>query len=139
MTPAKTAILEAVREFGGDALRDLWVFDTEGHEALFLRPDVAAKVEDVDVESHIDNERFGYVTRDTYNQLYYAEYAYTIRGFDRYEQYRTFVGTDGLRVGLFASFDRRPEGYNFRQLDDTIRPIIAEYDADEFRPADDRD
>ncbi len=33
-----------------------------------------------DISQFIDNERFGYVTRDTYETLYYADYGYTVRG-----------------------------------------------------------
>lgn len=134
MTQAKTTLLEAVRAFGGDALRDLWLFDQSDHEALYLRADVEAKLADVDVPRHIDNERYGYITRDTYNQLHYAEYAYTIRGFDSYEQFRTFVDDDGLRVGLFASFDRRDGGYDFSALHDRVSTVFAGHDAGKFVP-----
>jgi hypothetical protein len=134
MNEAKTRLLDGVREFGGDHLRDLWLFDQNGHESLYLRDDVAEKVEGVDVGRHIDNERFGYVTRETYNQLNYAEYRYTIRGFDRYEQFRTFLADNGLRVGVFASFDRRDGGYDFAGLEDRIYEAASGYDTQAFLP-----
>jgi hypothetical protein len=136
MNEAKSALLDAVTGFGGESLRDLWLFGQQGHEALYLRDDISEKIEEVDVESHIDNERFGYITRETYNQLNYAEYEYTIRGFDQYVQFRTFLADNGLRVGVFASFDRRDGGYDFAALQRRISDVKAEYDADTFLPDD---
>lgn len=137
MNESKANLVDAVTEFGGDSLRDLWLFDQHDHESLYLRDDVADRIEDVDVDRHIDNERFGYVTRETYNQLNYAEYEFTIRGFDRYVQFRTFLADNGLRVGVFASFDRRDGGYNFAALQDRIEDVAADHDAGGFVPADD--
>jgi len=137
MNGAKDSLLSAVRTYSGGQLRDLWLFDERHHEALYLREDVREKVADVAVEKHIDNERYGYITRETYNQLNYAEYRYTIRGFDQYEQFRTFVADNGLRVGVFASFDRQPEGYNFARLQERLDDVVARYSPEEFVPESD--
>ena len=137
MNESKSALLDAVTDFGGDSLRDLWRFDQQDHEALYLRTDIDEKLADVDVDSHIDNERFGYITRETYNQLNYAEYEYTIRGFDQYVQFRTFLADNGLRVGVFASFDRQDGGYDFATLQDRIEAVTDEHDAETFLPDDD--
>ncbi len=137
MNESKAHLVDVVTEFGGDSLRDLWLFDQHHHEALYLRDDVAEKLEDVDVDSHIDNERFGYITRETYNQLNYARYEYTIRGFDRYVQFRTFLADNGLRVGVFSSFDRRDGGYDFAALQESITGVTADHDASAFVPDDD--
>ncbi|KAB1196049.1 MULTISPECIES: hypothetical protein [Haloferax] len=126
MSDAASRIVETVRAFGGDALRDLWVFDRQGYEHLYIRADVADAIDTVDVAKFIDNERFGYVTRDTYEALYYADYGYTVRGFDTFEQFRTFVG-DGP-VGMFASFDRGSSGRDFATLNDRIQALSNEFD-----------
>ncbi|WP_458206466.1 DUF7522 family protein [Haladaptatus sp. NG-SE-30] len=70
----KQALVSAFAEFAGDDLRDIWLFDQTDFEVLYLRDDVATKLEDVTVSKFVDNERFGFITRDTYNQMYYASY-----------------------------------------------------------------
>jgi hypothetical protein len=126
MSDAAVAFVETFRSFGGDALRDLWVFDRGGYEHLYLREDVADALEPVDVARLVDNERFGYVTRDTYEALYYADYGYTVRGFDTFEQFLTFVGD--LPIGVFAGFDRGTDGRDFATLNDRVHELDGVYD-----------
>lgn len=97
--------MSALEDAGGDGLRDVWLFDETGHESLYLRPDVRDRVADLEVDRYIDNERYGYVTRETWESLHYTDYEFTIRGFDEFLLYRTFLGTGEGRVGLMASFD----------------------------------
>ncbi|WP_416841184.1 hypothetical protein [Haloferax sp. DFSO52] len=126
MSDASSRIVEAVREFGEDSLRDLWVFDRHGYEHLYIREDVADAIDSVDVAKFIDNERFGYITRDTYEALYYADYGYTVRGFDTFEQFRTFVGE--RPVGMFAGFDRGSAGRDFSVLNDQLQAMAEDID-----------
>ncbi|WP_411963677.1 hypothetical protein [Haloferax sp. YSMS24] len=130
MSDAASRIVDTVRAFAGDALRDLWVFDRHGYEHLYLREDVADAIDSVDVAKFIDNERFGYVTRDTYEALYYAEYGYTVRGFDEFEQFRTFVGDHP--VGMLAGFDRGPAGRDFATLNDQLQVVAEDVDLTTF-------
>lgn len=130
----KTELVDAFSSFGGDALRDVWLFDQSGHESLFLRDDVAEKIADLDVATFVDNERYGYVTRETYSDLHYTSYEYTVRGFDEYEQFRTFLAEDERKIGLFASFDRRSEGYNFGDLSESVQQLVEEHPPEAFVP-----
>jgi len=130
----KRALVEAFSSFGGDALRDVWLFDQDGHESMYLREDVEQKIADLDVSTFVDNERYGYVTRDTYADLYYTSYEYTVRGFDEYEQFRTFLTNDDAKVGVFASFDRREGGYDFGQLHESITAVLADRSIHDFAP-----
>jgi hypothetical protein len=130
----KRALVEAFASFGGDALRDAWLFDQHDHESMYLRDDVERKVADLDVSTFVDNERYGYVTRDTYANLYYTSYEYTVRGFDEYEQFRTFLANGEAKVGVFASFDRREGGYDFGELQESIAAVVADYPIDDFAP-----
>ncbi|QDX41855.1 hypothetical protein FQU85_09600 [Salarchaeum sp. JOR-1] len=123
-----------VETFGGGALRDLWVFDGDTQEPLFIREDVADELADADAERYIDNERYGFVTRETYDNLHYAEFYYTVRGFDTFEQYRTFVSRGDERVGVLCSFDRREGGYDFADLTELLADELADYPLAELRP-----
>ncbi|WP_170977444.1 DUF7522 family protein [Halorussus salinisoli] len=131
---AKRALVEAFSTFGSDALRDVWLFDQREHEGLYLREDVERKVADIDVPLFVDNERYGYVTRDTYSDLYYDSYEYTVRGFDGFEQFRTFLAADDRKVGVFASFDRREGGYDFGALHEAVVAVVADHSIDAFEP-----
>ncbi|NEU56880.1 hypothetical protein [Halorussus sp. MSC15.2] len=131
---ATSALVEAFSTFGSDGLRDVWLFDQNAHEGLYVREDVERKITDLDVPRFVDNERYGYVTRDTYGDLYYASYAYTVRGFDEFEQFRTFLGDGDERVGVFASFDRRKGGYDFGALHDEIAAVVADRPIESFSP-----
>ena len=130
----KSALVEAFASFGGDALRDVWLFDQSSYESLYLRDDVGEKIADVDVATFVDNERYGYVTRETYADLHYTSYEYTVRGFGEYEQFRTFLAEDDRKIGLFASFDRRPGGYNFGDLQTSVDGLLEEYPTATFVP-----
>jgi len=131
----RTALVAAFSEFGGDSLRDVWLFDESGFEPLYLRDDVAEKLASVDVSKFIDNERYGFVTRETYDQLYYASYRYTVRGFDDFEQFRTFVEDDGVHVGVFASLDQRSGGYEYATLDAHVQDIVSGYELATLSPS----
>ncbi|MFC7227626.1 hypothetical protein N0B31_09450 [Salinirubellus salinus] len=111
-----TPLLEAVRDLAGEALRDLWTFDRSGQECLYVRDDVADHLEDHDPEAFIDNERYGYITRLTYEELTYTGYEYTVRGFTQFETFRTFLddGSDSP-VGVLVSVDRG-SGVQFADL-----------------------
>lgn len=130
----KAALVEAFSAFGSDALRDVWLFDQHDHEALYLRDDVAQKIADIDVPRFVDNERYGYVTRDTYSDLYYTDYDYTVRGFDGFEQFRTFLADGDEKIGVFSSFDCRVGGYDFGALSDAISGVVADHSFDAFEP-----
>lgn len=99
-------LVDAIRRFAGDGLRDVWVFDAEQVACLYIRDDVAVAIEDHDPLRYIDNERYGYITRRTYEDLTYASYEYTVRGFDAFSAFRTFL-TDvtGHRFGVVSSVD----------------------------------
>lgn len=133
-TDAKDALVDVFSAFGDDALRDVWLFDQDDHEAMYLREDVERKVADLDVPVFVDNERYGYITRDTYGNLYYATYEYTVRGFDEFEQFRTFLATDDVKVGVFASFDCRDGGYDFGELHESISAVVSEHSGGAFVP-----
>ncbi|MFC7080261.1 DUF7522 family protein [Halorussus caseinilyticus] len=131
---AKRALVEAFSAFGTDALRDAWLFDQHAYEGLYLREDVEEKVADLDVPRFVDNERYGYVARDAYDDLYYASYEYTVRGFDGFEQFRTFLDDADRKLGVFASFDRRDGGYDFGALHETVEGVVDDHPTDEFAP-----
>lgn len=132
----KAALVTAIRDFCGDALRDVWLFDEADHEALFVREDVADKLESVEVDGYIDNERYGFVTRATYKELYYADYEYTVRGFDRFEKFRTFPAADAERkIGLLLSVDRRSSGYNYGDLYEHLLDVVDAHPIADFVPA----
>jgi len=105
MSDPTSQVIAVCRDHGGDRLRDVWIFDADRHTSLFVRDDVASTIDEIDVVRYVDAERYGYVTRDTYGELHHAEYRHTVRGFDEYDQYRTFLEEGSDRIGLLASFD----------------------------------
>lgn len=131
----KAALVDALCDALGDNLRDVWVLDQRSQEPLYLREDVAEKINDVDVEKHLDNERYGFVTRQTYNLLHYSEFRYTHRGFDTWELFRTFIATDGDQVGVIVGVDADGTNYDFSALTDTIHDLGDEYGIQSFAPA----
>ena len=136
MDEAKDELVAALRDVGGSALRDAWLFDEETHEPLFVRADVERHVDDVDVPAYLDNERYGYVTRRTFEELHYTDYNYTVRAFDAFTQFRTFLPVDGGYVGLLASFD--PEGsYDFDDLATRAEKLAGATDRFVVSPAGD--
>ncbi|MXR22197.1 DUF7522 family protein [Halobacterium bonnevillei] len=130
----KAALVDALRDALGENLRDVWVLDQRTQEPLYVRTDVADRIEDVDVEKHIDNERYGFVTRQTYNLLHYSEFRYTHRGFDTWELFRTFVAADGQQVGVLVGVDSDGTNYDFGALTDTIHDLGDEYGIAAFQP-----
>jgi len=135
MNEAKDRVVSTLEAFGGDSLRDAWLFDDATRESLFLRPDVEDAIEPVDVEKYIDIERYGYVTRETYEDLHYTSYGYTVRGFSAYDQFRTFLEDGGVRIGLLASFDRVEGGHDWAALDDRLQRLLREHPIGAFEPA----
>lgn len=130
----KARLLETTREFGGDSLRDLHVFTEQSYEAIYLRDDVEAHLEEIDVGKYIDNERYGYITRATYEDLHYTEYRYTVRGFDGFEQFRTFLGPNH-DVGVMASFDQGGDHGEWLALQERLEALIEELGVDALQPA----
>lgn len=135
MPDAGSRLLDRIEEVGGDALRDVWVFDTSAHRSLYLREDVAAELEPLEVERYIDNERYGYLSRETYESLHYATYEYTVRGFDEFEQFRTFLFGDDVMVGLFASFDREAVPCDYGVLYDAVVEATADVAVADLAPS----
>jgi hypothetical protein len=106
MTDCAEVMVDAVEGVAGSALRDVWVFDQEIERCLYIREDVEAALEGHEPERYIDNERYGYITRQTYEELTYTSYRYTVRGFDEFETFRTFLRDgDGNRFGVLTSTD----------------------------------
>ncbi|MCG1003133.1 MULTISPECIES: hypothetical protein [Halobacterium] len=131
----KAALVDALRGALGDNLRDVWVLDEDTQQSLYLREDVAEHVEDIDVERHLDNERYGFVTRETYNRLHYSELRYTHRGFDTWELFRTFVTDDDSRVGVVVGVDSDGTNYDFGALTDAVHDVADDYGVDALGPA----
>ncbi|SFR57976.1 DUF7522 family protein [Halogeometricum limi] len=129
-------LLDVVQEFGGDALRDVWLFDEHTSERVYVRADVAETIseEGLDVERFIDNERYGFVTRRTYESLYYADYGYTVRSLSSFELFRTFLGDEPL--GVFVSFDPKEGCYDYNRLNDSIGSLVDELGATAFSISD---
>jgi hypothetical protein len=124
---AKLALVDAIEDALGDRLRDVWVLDQRAQEPLFLREDVAERISDVDVEKYLDNERYGFVTRETYNLLHYSEFRYTHRGFDTWELFRTFVDDGDQQVGVVVGVDADGTNYDFGGLTDKVHAVADEY------------
>lgn len=137
MSDATDHIVATMRSFGGEALRDVWVFDQWTHEKLYARDDVDARLNTLDVAGFIDNERYGYIARGTYESLCYADYDYTVRGFSSFELFRTFLSNDNAHIGIIASFDRRNGGYDFGTFSKEIKSALDGYSVSEFTPTDD--
>lgn len=132
---ATERLLGVLGDFGGETLRDAWLFDQWTYECIYVRDDVAERLEGVDPEGFIDNERYGYVTKDTYEDMFDEPYAYTVRGFPDFEQFRTFIQGDGERVGLFVGYDRVDGGHDFARLHEAIGEVTDDYPVEEFTPA----
>ena len=124
---AKLALVDAIEDALGDRLRDVWVLDQRAQEPLFLREDFAERISDVDVEKYLDNERYGFVTRETYNLLHYSEFRYTHRGFDTWELFRTFVDDGDQQVGVVVGVDADGTNYDFGGLTDKVHAVADEY------------
>lgn len=133
---AKAALVELLVDAIGENLRDVWVLDQRTQEPLYLREDVAERVDDINVEKFLDNERYGFVTRQTYNLLHYSEFRYTHRGFDTWELFRTFVVDSETQVGVLVGLDSDGTNYDFTAYTDEIHDIADEYGVDAFVPAD---
>ncbi|MFC6732629.1 MULTISPECIES: hypothetical protein [unclassified Haladaptatus] len=134
MADAKRQLVECIESFGGDALRDIWLFDPSRYEALYIREDVKANIDNIEVNDFVDNERFGYITRDTYNALSHATYQYSVHGFDEFEQFRAFLGSNTTDPGVFISFDCDTDGYNFAKLYGTLMDFSATTDSSRLTP-----
>ena len=130
----KAALVDALRDALGDNLRDVWILDQRTQQPLYLREDVANRIEDVAVEKYLDNERYGFVTRQTYNLLHYSEFRYTHRGFDTWELFRTFVTDDDAQVGVVVGLDSDGTNYDFGALTDVVHDLADEYGVNAFAP-----
>ncbi len=131
----KEALADVFRDFSGDNLRDIWLFDQSEYESVYIRDDVATKLDDIDVPKYIENERYGFITRDTYSLLYYADYQYTVRGFNEFEQFRMFLTEEGdQKVGVLSSMDQRADGYDFHVLYDRLADLVANRSDETFIP-----
>jgi hypothetical protein len=129
MADATGRLVRVVRRFGGDSTRDLWVFDRTSHELLYARPDVADDLDRELMARAIDDERYGFVTRNTFESLYATGYVFTVRGFEDFDQFRTFPAPDRRDdVGVIARFDAsHPDGaIDFRALDEAIGTLVDE-------------
>jgi len=131
---AKAALVDALREHVGDNLRDVWVLDEQAQEAVYLRDDIEDRISDVDVEKYLDNERYGFVTRETYNRLHYSEFRYTHRGFDTWELFRTFVVDGPTKVGVVVGVDSDGTNYDFAALTEAIHELADERGPAAFAP-----
>jgi hypothetical protein len=130
----KSAIVETLQDDIGDNLRDVWVLDQRTQEPVYLRDDVAERVDDINVEKFLDNERYGFVTRQTYNLLHYSEFRYTHRGFDTWELFRTFVVDGDTQVGVLVGVDSDGTNYDFSGLTDEIHALADDYGVDSLVP-----
>lgn len=135
LSAAKSALVNTLQGELGDSLRDVWVLDERSQEPLYLREDVAERVSDIDVEKFLDNERYGFVTRQTYNLLHYSEFRYTHRGFDTWELFRTFVVDESTQVGVVVGVDAVSTSYDFGTLTDAIWENGETYGAAALSPA----
>jgi hypothetical protein len=133
----KAALVEMLRDAIGDNLRDVWVLDQRTQEPLYLREDVVDRIEDINEEKFLDNERYGFVTRQTYNLLHYSEFRYTHRGFDTWELFRTFVVDGDTQVGVLVGVDSDGTNYDFAALTDDIHAVADDHGVDALIPVDD--
>ncbi|MDY6764866.1 MAG: hypothetical protein SV377_04140 [Halobacteria archaeon] len=135
MNSAKKDLVGTFQDFGGVSLRDVWVFDRKEYEPLYVGVDVVELIQDLDVSKYIETERHGYKEHEIYDTLHYADYEYTVRGFDSFEQFRMFLHREeDDDIGLFASFDVRNGGYNFHELYDGVVEVTEEHPVNMFRP-----
>ncbi|MDL0122965.1 MULTISPECIES: hypothetical protein [Halobacterium] len=106
---------------------------------LYMRDDVAARTTDVDAQRYLDNERYGFITRATYNRLHYATLRYTHRGFDTWELFRTFLdAADGTSsAGVVIGLDADGTCYDFDALTDTVHAVGDEHSVAALTPATD--
>ncbi|GAA0302576.1 hypothetical protein GCM10009066_15800 [Halarchaeum salinum] len=121
-------LVATVREHGA-ALRGCWTFDTDGYETRYLRGDVADATAETDIERYVDNERYAFVTHDTYDRLHPSTFRYTVRGFDGFEVFR-LVFED--HVGVLCSFDGA-SGRDYGALADEI-DALADDGHGQFTP-----
>jgi hypothetical protein len=163
MAEATDRLVDVVRRFGEDRTRDVWTFDRAGRRRLFARPDVADANDDdaAAMARAVDDERYGFVTRNTFEALYDDPYAFTVRGFEAFDLFRTFLGAPGgppdvdatvrppVEVGLVARFDassRDPDPdpdvddgsdpVDYRALDAALRAVVDDVGAAAVAPTD---
>lgn len=114
-------MVAVARDFDASALRTCWAFGPDAYERHYVRADVPESA--VDVAGLIDNERYGFVTRDIYDTLHPASYRYTVRGFDGIEFFRCFF--DDSRVGVLCSFDH-DGARDYARLDERLRAFAGD-------------
>ena len=125
-----SSLLSVVRAFAGDALRDCWLVDRERDACLYMREDVRERVSEFDPDPYIDNERYGFITRNVYEQLSYATFQYTVRGFDEFEQFRAFLGSGP--VGVIVSVDRAASPHDFAALYERLAAAVDDRSYDDL-------
>lgn len=130
---AKARLVAVAREHAPERLRDVIVFTTAGHETLYVREDVEARLDGVAIEEYLDQERFGHVVAATYEDLHYAEYAYTVRGFDTFDQFRCLLGPD-RGLGLLVSYDATGDPVDWGRLAGELRDVAGSVGADRLLP-----
>lgn len=131
-------LVGAFERFAGDGLRDVWAFDEDDVGCLYVRDDVADAIADHDPRRYIDNERYGYITRRTYEDLTYASYEYTVRGFDAFSAFRTFLtDVEGRLYGVVASVDPETE-IDFGEVNAAVAAVEGVRFAELVAGADDR-
>jgi hypothetical protein len=133
MDEAREAVVAACRSFGGDALRDVWLFDGDAHERIYGRPDAGDGLGALDRRRVFDNERYGFVTRTTYESLYDVAYGYTVRGFGDVQQFRTFLGS-GEAIGVLVRFDA-DGARDFDDLQSRLGGLTRDYDVAALAPS----
>jgi len=132
-TSGRSALLTAVREQCDASLRDVRVLDRDSHDALFVRPDVRERLDDVALDRYLDNERLGYLSHDTYEGLHYAEFRYTVRGFDCFTQFRTFLRDGEERIGVLVGVDAGTDT-DFDALFERIAAVAEEFGTASLTP-----
>jgi len=130
---ARAALLAAIRRECRSALRDCHVMDERTHETVYVRPDVRERLADISLDRYIDNERLGYLSHDTYEGLHYAEFRYTVRGFDRFTQFRTFLGDPSGRIGVLTSVDAGTD-VDWGAVFDAVAGVVAEHGTRSIAP-----
>lgn len=130
--PARELVARA-RSVAPERLRDVHVFSPQGHQDLYLRPDVEDRLKDADLEQYIDQERHGSIVAETYDSLSYTGYRYTVRGFSTFEQFRTFLDSEGT-IGILVSYDRGENSIPWNELEEKLQSVVSRVGIERIRP-----
>ncbi len=102
----------------GDDLRSITYFTAEDHEQLYIRTDLDPGA---DTEQFVANERFGFISQDTYGNTELGEYLFTIRVFEWGYLTRTIVDDHGI----FVTTDPLHMD-EFEEVETSIRTVLKE-------------